>query len=41
MDEEMTDLQFNTIIKMVIQILKDSKSIEEAIEKIEGLVKNK
>ena len=35
---EMTDEQFRTILKMIIQIIKDNDK-EEAIKKIEALVK--
>ncbi len=37
--EGMTNEQFNTFLKMVIQILEDSQSKEEAIEKIKALLK--
>lgn len=41
--EGMTNEQFNTVLemvtKMIIQIIKDSKDKEEAIQKIEALVK--
>ncbi len=39
MDEIMTDFQFKTILKMVLDILKSSKDIDEAIEKVEKLLK--
>lgn len=39
MDEIMTDFQFKTILKMVLNILKSSKDIDEAIEKVEKLLK--
>ena len=35
---EMTDLQFEAIIKAVIQIIKDNDDKEEMIKKIEALV---
>ena len=35
----MTNEQFNTILKMIIQIIKDSKDKDEAIKKIETLLK--
>lgn len=38
MDEPMTDFQFKALLKMVLEILKSSKSIEEAIAKVEALV---
>lgn len=38
MDEPMTDYQFKTILKMVLDILKSSKDIEEATEKVEKLL---
>lgn len=36
---EMTDMQFEAIIKAVIQIIKDNDDKEEMIEKIEALVR--
>lgn len=39
MNEPMTDFQFKTILKMVLDILKSSKDIDEAIEKVEKLLK--
>lgn len=36
--DEMTDLQFKTIINAVIQIIKDNEEKEKMIEKIEALV---
>lgn len=38
MDNEMTDFQVKLIINMVLQILDDSKTIDEAKEKIEALL---
>lgn len=38
MDNEMTDFQVKLIINMVLQILDDSKTINEAKEKIEALL---
>lgn len=38
MDENMTDKQMTTILKMIIQIIKDSDSKEEALKKIEDLL---
>ena len=35
----MTDKQLTTILKMVIQIIKDSESKEDAVKKIEELIK--
>lgn len=37
--EGMTNQQFEIALKMVIQIIKDSESKEEAIKKIEALIK--
>lgn len=34
----MTDKQFNIVIKMIIQILKDDEVKEETIKKIEALI---
>ena len=39
MAEGMTNEQFQTAIKMIVQIIKDSDSKEEAIKKIEALLK--
>lgn len=39
MEERMTDYQFNSIIKMVITILKKSKTLEDAIAELEALLK--
>lgn len=36
---EMTDMQFEAIIKAVIPIIKDNDSKDEMIQKIEALVK--
>ena len=38
MDEPMTDYQFKTILKMVLGILKSSKDLDEAIEKVEKYI---
>ncbi len=35
----MTDKQLTTILKMVIQIIKDSENKEDAVKKIEELIK--
>lgn len=37
----MTDYQYESIIKMVIEILNGSDTIEDAQEKLEKLLKNK
>lgn len=37
--EGMTNEQFQTALKMIIQIIKDSESKEEAVQKIEALIK--
>lgn len=37
-NEKMTDFQFRTVLKMVLDIIKSSKNIEEATEKIEKLI---
>lgn len=37
----MTDYQYESIIKMVIEILNGSDTIEDAKEKLEKLLKNK
>lgn len=38
MEEGMTNDQFNKVLKMIIQIIKDSESKEEAIKKIEDIL---
>ncbi len=38
MNEEMTDKQMTTILKLIIQTIKDSDSKEDAIKKIEELL---
>ena len=39
MEEGMTNEQFNTVLKMIVEILKTSESKEDAIKKIEALTK--
>ena len=39
MEEQMTDYQFQTLLKMIIDILDGSKDIEEAKKKVEALLK--
>ena len=39
MQEEMTDRQMATILQMIVQIIKDSKDKDDAIKKIEALIK--
>lgn len=39
MQEEMTDRQMTTILQMIVQIIKDSKDKDDAIKKIEALIK--
>lgn len=38
MEKRMTNDQFNKVLKMIIQIIKDSESKEEAIKKIEDIL---
>lgn len=38
MDEEMTDFQFKTVLKMVLEILESSKDIGEATDKVKKLL---
>jgi hypothetical protein len=38
-NEEMTNDQIKLILKMIVQIIKDSDSKEDAIKKIEELIK--
>lgn len=37
--EGMTNQQFEIVLKMIIQIIKDSRNKEEMIKKIEALIK--
>ena len=39
MENGMTNEQFNTVLKMIIEILNSSESKEDAIKKIEALIK--
>lgn len=39
--ENMTDKQFDVLMKSIIQIVKDSATKEEAVEKLQSLIENK
>ena len=39
MEEQMTDFQFVKLLQMVLEILKASKTLDEAIAKVERLTK--
>lgn len=39
MEERMTNFQFNKLLQMVLEIMKSSKSLDEAIAKVERLTK--
>lgn len=39
MEDGMTTKEFETVLKMIVQIIKDSKDKEDAIKKIEDLIK--
>ena len=39
--EYMTDKQFDVLMNSIIQIVKDSETKEEAVEKLQNLVKGK
>ena len=41
MEEQMTDLQFQKILRMVLTILRKCKTLEEAIADIEALLEDK
>lgn len=41
MEENMTDKQLETILKMIVQIIKDSETKEDAAQKIEALIPTK
>lgn len=38
-NEGMTDEQFNFVLKLIVQLIKDSESKEDAVKKIEELIK--
>lgn len=38
-EEYMTDEQFKFMLKLIIQVIKDSESTEDAVRKIEELLK--
>lgn len=38
-NEGMTNQQFNQVLKMIVQIIKDSENKEDAVKKIEELIK--
>ena len=38
MEEPMTDYQFKTVLKMVLEILESSKDITEATKKVKKLI---
>lgn len=40
MEEQMTDYQFQTILKMILEILDNCKDVEEAKEKVKALLNN-
>lgn len=39
--ENMTDKQFDVLMNSIIQIVKDSETKEEAVEKLQSLINNK
>ena len=41
MYENMTDYQFETLLKMILEIVKGCETKEEAVNKIQELLKNK
>ncbi len=38
MEDGMTNEQFRTVLEMIIQIIKDSESKDDAVKKIEALL---
>lgn len=36
----MTDIQFKSVIKMIIEIVREAESKEDALEKLEALIEN-
>ena len=41
MEKNMTDKQFDVLMNSIIQIVKDSETKEEAVEKLQNLIKDK
>lgn len=41
MQEQMTDKQFDVLMNSIIQIVKDSETKEEAVEKLQSLINEK
>ena len=39
MENEMTNVEFEAVIKLIIQVIKDTEDKEELIKKIEALLK--
>ena len=39
--ENMTDKQFDVLMNSIIQIVKDSETKEDAVEKLQNLIKGK
>lgn len=39
MEDGMTNEQFRTVLEMIVQIIKDSESKDDAVKKIEALLK--
>lgn len=39
MQEVMTDFQFRKLVQMILEIVKGCKSVDEAVKKIEELLK--
>lgn len=39
MEQGMTDKEFEAVIKLIIQVIKDTEDKEELIKKIEALIK--
>ena len=41
MEKNMTDKKFDVIMNSIIQIVKDSETMEEAVESLQNLIKDK
>lgn len=39
MEQNMTDMQFDVLMNSIIQIVKDSDSKDDAVEKLQNLIK--
>lgn len=40
MEEQMTDYQLRKLLQMVLEVMRSSKDLDDAIAKVEALLKN-